>query len=302
MHNKHDVTILDGGMGRELNRMGAPFRQPEWSALALMEAPEMVKQAHLNFIDAGAEVITTNAYALVPYHIGQERFEKDGETLIALSAKLARQAVEESGKDVKVAGCIPPLFGSYQPELFSENDAQNILKPLIAYQRDHVDTWLIETTSSMREATFVLKLLEERKKDIWISFSLTDFENDTPNPTLRSGEDLRTSLIKLKSDPIQPKGLLFNCSQPEEMLGALTVAGNIYHDIPLGVYANSFCRKKRDFPANEDIQELREELTPESYLEFIKLWIDGGAKIIGGCCGIGPEFIEALARYKHSSP
>ena len=71
-----ELLILDGGMGRELKAMGAPFRQPEWSALALIEAPEKVGAAHAAFVLAGADVITTNSYALVPYHIGEERFTK----------------------------------------------------------------------------------------------------------------------------------------------------------------------------------------------------------------------------------
>ena len=55
------LRLLDGGMGRELQRIGAPFRQPEWSALALIEAPEFVLQAHQAFIEAGARIITTNS-------------------------------------------------------------------------------------------------------------------------------------------------------------------------------------------------------------------------------------------------
>jgi len=66
----NELTVLDGGMGRELLRIGAPFRQPEWSALALFDGPDWVVQAHTNFIEAGAEVITTNSYAIVPFHIG----------------------------------------------------------------------------------------------------------------------------------------------------------------------------------------------------------------------------------------
>ena len=69
------VTILDGEMGCELHWRGAPFRQPEWSALALMETPEIVRETHLDFLRAGAQVVTTNSYALVPFHIGQERFD-----------------------------------------------------------------------------------------------------------------------------------------------------------------------------------------------------------------------------------
>lgn len=65
------IQILDGGMGRELKRIGAPFQQPEWSALALMEAPAFVSQAHNAFIQAGTDIITTNSYAVVPFHIGK---------------------------------------------------------------------------------------------------------------------------------------------------------------------------------------------------------------------------------------
>ena len=53
------ITVLDGGTGRELRRIGAPFRQPEWSALALIEAPQFVSEVHSSYIAAGADVITT---------------------------------------------------------------------------------------------------------------------------------------------------------------------------------------------------------------------------------------------------
>ena len=82
------VTILDGGMGRELERSGAPFRQPEWSALALIEAPAHVGRAHADFARNGAEVITTNSYAVVPFHIGQERFDAEGLTLADLACRV----------------------------------------------------------------------------------------------------------------------------------------------------------------------------------------------------------------------
>ena len=72
------IHLLDGGMGRELKRSGAPFRQPEWSALALIESPEHVLQAHEAFIRAGARVVTTNSYAVVPFHLGQTRFAEQG--------------------------------------------------------------------------------------------------------------------------------------------------------------------------------------------------------------------------------
>ena len=65
------MIILDGGIGRHLEKIGAPFGKPEWSALSLIQNPDFVFRAHHDFINAGADVITTNSYAIVPFHIGK---------------------------------------------------------------------------------------------------------------------------------------------------------------------------------------------------------------------------------------
>ena len=72
------MIILDGGIGRHLEKIGAPFGQPEWSALSLIQDPDFVFRAHHDFINAGADVITTNSYAIVPFHIGRSLFEQEG--------------------------------------------------------------------------------------------------------------------------------------------------------------------------------------------------------------------------------
>ena len=110
-----NFTILDGGMGRELHRMGAPFKQPEWSALALMLAPDTVERAHRRFVEAGAEVITTNSYALVPFHIGDAKFAAEGQKLADLAGRMARKATEGAKHPVRVAGSLPPLVRLLPP-------------------------------------------------------------------------------------------------------------------------------------------------------------------------------------------
>ena len=89
----NSITILDGGMGRELAKRGAPFRQPEWSALAMIEAPTSSVMYNA-FIQSGAGVITTNSYALVPFHIGDERFANQAQDLATSAGEMARAAVE----------------------------------------------------------------------------------------------------------------------------------------------------------------------------------------------------------------
>jgi S-methylmethionine-dependent homocysteine/selenocysteine methylase len=297
MTNAGRVTLLDGGMGRELNRMGAPFKQPEWSALALLEGPDFVRRAHAAFISAGAEVITTNSYAVVPYHIGEDRFRVRGQELADLAGRLARQAVAESGKKVLVAGSLPPLFGSYRPDLFKPAEAQALLRPLIAGLKPHVDLWLAETQSALAEAREVAIALKGDGKPLWFSFTLEDEHPDPARPALRSGESVVEAVALAKE--LGAATLLFNCSQPEVMGRAIDVAkaeaARLGLSIKIGCYANAFPPRSEDEEANGTLSDIRTDLDPKGYLAFARDWQTRGADIIGGCCGIGPEHIAAMA-------
>ena len=288
-------TILDGGMGRELHRMGAPFKQPEWSALALMLAPETVERAHRRFVEAGAEVITTNSYALVPFHIGEAKFAAEGRTLADRAGRIARKATEGAKYPVQVAGSLPPLFGSYRPDLFDEAKAPAIIGPLIDGLSPHVDLWLAETQSALAEARFARKMLTEDKRPFWVSFTLDDDNADLARPKLRSGESVAaavTAMLELGVDAV-----LFNCCQPEIMEGAVDAAraAREAHGFKarIGIYANAF-PPQREEAANEVLSDIRADLTPARYAQFAKAWVQHGADIVGGCCGIGPEHIASL--------
>ena len=290
------ITLLDGGMGRELERMGAPFRQPEWSALALMEAPDFVARAHAAFITAGAEVVTTNSYAIVPFHIGEDRFAEEGRTLADRAGRLARAAAAEADREVLVAGSLPPLFGSYRPDLFDADRAPALLAPLIEGLSPHVDFWLAETQGSIAEAEAAHSAVAGDPRPLWLSFTLADETVELADPRLRSGEPVADAVGAAAR--MGAAAVLFNCSQPEAMGPAIDVAQHARADLEVamrtGVYANVFPPRGADARANEDLLELRSDLDPPGYLAFARDWIDRGAEIVGGCCGIGPEHIAAL--------
>ncbi len=105
-------------MGRELKRMGAPFSQPLWSAQALIEAPQCVTQSHQGFIDAGAEIITVNSYACVPFHLGETLYQAKGAALAEQAAVIAKKVTQNAKQTVLVAGSLPPAFGSYRADFF----------------------------------------------------------------------------------------------------------------------------------------------------------------------------------------
>ncbi|MDC7828943.1 MULTISPECIES: homocysteine S-methyltransferase family protein [Pseudomonas] len=290
-----NLVLLDGGMGRELQRRGAPFRQPEWSALALSEAPEQVEAVHRAYIEAGAQVITSNSYAVVPFHIGEERFATEGESLAARAGQLARQAVAASGQPVRVAGSLPPLFGSYRPDLFEPARVDELLQPLIRGLAPHVDLWLAETQSSLAEVRAIAAGLPDDGKPLWLSFTLKDEDVDEI-PRLRSGEPVAEAAQLAVA--LGAGALLFNCSQPEVMAAALDTARATFAaagvEIPFGAYANAFPPQPEEATANDGLDPLRPDLDPPGYLSFAQDWQARGASLIGGCCGIGPEHIAVL--------
>jgi len=294
-NNSSTITLLDGGMGRELLRMGAPFRQPEWSALALMEAPELVKKAHESFATAGSDILTTSNYAVVPFHIGERRFATEGANLTALSGRLAREVASSFG--ITVAGSIPPLFGSYRPDLFIPERAPALLKTITDALSPNVDLWLAETTSSIREAQAVVEALSGDDRPVWIAFTLMDDEeSQEKTPLLRSGETV-TSAVNAVID-LGISAILFNCSQPEVMAPAIDRATHEFKrlnvNMPIGVYANAFPSQLKDAQASSTLLDIRQDLDPAGYLSLVDTWCRLGATIIGGCCGIGPEHIATL--------
>ncbi|MFF7109405.1 homocysteine S-methyltransferase family protein [Pseudomonas sichuanensis] len=292
---ERSLVILDGGMGRELQRRGAPFRQPEWSALALSEAPEAVVAVHAAYIAAGAEVITSNSYAVVPFHIGEARFAKEGYALAQTAGQLARAAADAAGGRVRVAGSLPPLFGSYRPDLFQPQQVAAVLTPLLEGLAEHVDLWLAETQSSIAEVRAIHAQLPRDGKPFWVSFTLRDEDVDDV-PRLRSGEPVAQAAEAVAA--LGAQVLLFNCSQPEVIGDAIDAAKAAFErlgaDIAIGAYANAFPPQPKDATANDGLDELREDLDPPGYLSWAQNWRQRGASLVGGCCGIGPEHIAEL--------
>lgn len=284
-------------MGRELKRMGAPFSQPLWSAQALIESPQCVELAHKNFINAGAEIITISSYACVPFHLGQTRFQSEGANLAEKAAQLAHSAAKDATHKVKVAGALPPAFGSYRPDLFRPAEAKKIFDLLFDAQDKYVDVWLAETISSLEEFNVIQSVLSQTDKTSYYAFTLKDVVANMAQ--LRSGQSVKDAAKHVcKSGG---HGVFFNCSVPEVMAKAVSEAKQVIDElgceVEIGVYANNFTPIGDAHEANDTVQAMR-EMTPLEYLEYSKQWVKNGATIIGGCCGIGPEHIKALRDWK----
>jgi len=285
------ITILDGGMGGELIRREATPRTELWSAQALMDKPEAVLKVHKDYIEAGAELIITNSYSTIPSYLGKIGLEGRFEELTALAGRIARQAADEADGTVLVAGSMPPLDESYRPDLSPpDEEALPIYRALATALDPYVDVFICETMSCIRESVSAISAVREiagAGKPAYVSWTLSE----TAGEGLRSGESIEDAVRAVSGFNVS--GLLFNCTSPEAITQGLAELCELT-DLPIGAYPNRLSIPEGWTLDNEVESGYRVDLDVAAYVDYAKRWVAGGASIIGGCCGIGPEYIAAL--------
>ena len=283
--------LLDGGTGRELRRRGVPILDTIWSANALVVAPDTVREVHRDYIIAGADVITTNTYGVIRDRLAVEGIEDRYAELNRLACDLARQAREDAGRPIAIAGCLPPLRGSYRPDLVGIHDE---ILPLYQEQVEllapHVDVFLCETMASAAEGLAAATAACESGKPVWVSWTL----HEDQSGRLRSGESVSEAARAIAHLPVS--AFLANCCAPESISAAMAELAALKRG-PVGGYANAFRPVPKDWVMDRDgLLPLRDDLGPEEYAGHVAHWHADGATIVGGCCGTGPEHIEWLRR------
>jgi len=281
------VILTDGGMGQELVRRSKSEPTPLWSARVLIDEPDLVRDLHAEFIQAGARVITLNTYSATPERLAREGAEDLFKPLQARGIELARQACEQAG-DAAIAGCLSPLFGSYAPALtISFEETLDTYRRIVAEQADGVDLFLCETMASADEARAAVTAASESGKPVWVSWTLADHGT----PRLRSGEAIAVASAALSDLPVAAR--LVNCCRPEAVSAALPEL--IALGGPVGAYANGFTAVEAlKHGGTVDVLHARHDLDPEAYAGQAIGWVEAGAHIVGGCCEVGPAHIAAL--------
>ena len=286
------VTLLDGGMGGEIQQRRPEAAHGLWSAGVLVDEPDLVIEIHREYIDAGAVVITTNNYSTIPSYLGKSGMEDQYRELTRLAATLARRAVRESGKDVAIAGSLPPLEESYRADLVpSPEVARPIYEGVVEALRDEVDLYVCETMASAMEARTAAStaLAHGQGRPVYVSWTL----DETPGRGLRSGETVEQAVAALAR--LDVEGYLFNCTHPEAIEVGLRELKPLTSK-PIGCYPNRLNKVPDGWTLDNEVTTgLRGDLPQHLYVAAMLRCIDAGASIIGGCCGIGPSDIRALA-------
>lgn len=293
---ENDIVLLDGGLGRELRFRGVELSETIWSAIALLEAPEILQEIHLDYIKAGADVITTNTYGIIRTDLARENIEHRFAELNLLACKLADQARKHAGSSTLIAGSLPPLRGSFRPDLvgpFAE------IEPLYREQAEilapHVDLLICETMSCTTEGRAAAHAACSTGKPVWVSWTL----DEDYSGRLRSGESVKEAVKALEGLPIS--GFLANCCAPESISSFLSQveAAEVKYR---GGYANTFNPIPKTWTLGgeqetDGLLPLRQDLSPESYVDHAARWLDLKANVIGGCCGTRPAHIAKMRSY-----
>lgn len=280
-------VILDGATGTELARRGIDLNVPSWTAGVILDHPEILKQIHRDYVDAGAEIITANTFrthARNLQSLGEAHLAKE------LTSRAVEIAQEAAGGKAYVAASVAPLEDCYTPSLtpaipqLIEEHHQ-----MAEHLRDAgVDLILIETQVTTREA--VIASQAARSTGLPFAVSLTCSRDGN----VFSGESLVEAYQRIAE--FEPVCFLVNCIPADEVLSTLAPVIALNGPIPLGAYANT-----GRLLAN-GVWEATSGENPAVYAEFTMGWKQSGLKIIGGCCGTTPEHTSHLHKTLYSQP
>ena len=275
---------LDGGLSTALENNGNKLTTSLWTGELIRTNPAQITKAHLDFINAGAQIIITSSYQLSYTGCGARGWSEDetNQALIA-STQLAKNAVIESGKSVKVAASVGPYGASLADGSEYKGNygvSKQVLKDFHAKRLEIListspDYLALETMPDTFEVEVLLDLLNDCPIPFWISYSCKEGNQTNAGQDFQSAVDLAQSAMAVG----------INCTKPELITDLLRSAKS---DKPYVVYPNS----GRVWDA------VKKEWTGSAAVGFndqlIQEWMESGAEIIGGCCGIGAAEIAEI--------
>ncbi|MEN9675936.1 MAG: hypothetical protein RIS76_1832 [Verrucomicrobiota bacterium] len=278
---KSELLLRDGATGTELNRRGVDTGLPLWSANALTSDTGLktLREIHLDYLKAGADVLTTNTFRTHRRVLAGTGH--DARELTRRAVVTALEAVAEFGQPARVAGSVAPLEDCYRPDLVPPDDEcraehSERIQHLV---EAGVDLLLIETMTSIREAVIATELAKSTGRPTWVSF-VCDREG-----RILSGESVAVAAEMLM--PLGVNALGVNCGPAHTLAKPLAELRAICGpDFPLIAYGNIGYADENYGWINTDAVD------PESYLQHAQTW---PAQIVGGCCGTTPGHIRKLS-------
>ncbi|MFF9339999.1 homocysteine S-methyltransferase [Streptomyces sp. NPDC014773] len=285
------VLVLDGGLSNQLEDQGCDLSDALWSARLLADAPEQVEAAHTAYVRAGAEVLITAGYQAT-----YEGFARRGLDRAATTA-LLRRSVSLAGQAGWGSGWVAASVGPYGAMLADGSEYRGryglSVRELERFHRPRVealaaagpDVLALETVPDADEAEALLRAVAGCGVPVWLSYTVAGGRT-------RAGQGLAEAFaVAAGNDQVVAVGV--NCCDPAEALGALAVAAETTGK-PGVVYPNSGER----WDARSRAWRGGTAFGPAEAPGLAEAWAAAGARLIGGCCRVGPGTIAALAGWR----
>ncbi|TVR71301.1 MAG: homocysteine S-methyltransferase family protein [Spirochaetaceae bacterium] len=288
------IVILDGGTGTELQRRGARMDPGAWCGPASAENSDILEQVHRDYIAAGADIVTANTYASSRLMLGPAGYGERFAEINGAAIDAAHRAREASGcSEVLVAGSLshmaPFVANSAQPDLAqapSRAAMAEAFTEMATFLRDGgCDLILLEMMYYPERMHAAFEAALATGLPVWAGFSA------------RRGAE--GQLLSFAPDREIPFGDLVGILADYDLAAAgvmhtpshlVTEALEILRDSytgPLLAYPDSGYFRMPEWQFDEIIP-------PDEFFRYASQWIADGAQIVGGCCGLSPEHIDAL--------
>ena len=296
------TRILDGGMGQELLNRGLKPKGTLWSAHALIakECHQMVIDTHLDFINAGAEVIVTTTFTARRNRLIQNDCEKYFEKINIKAVELAQKARDISKKEILIAGGLPNQKQTYSADLGEDLDLiEKNFYDQAKLLKNGIDFFYLDVMSSGLECKIALKTIESFNLPVLVGIHLRD------NGQLPSGETIKDIVKKYKNN--NWLGIITACVSPKAH--ELVINDLQKLKVPYGFKLNAFKKIPEGYTvASKDqwgdagnpntVLGVNTDLNETMFYEYVKKFMEKGATILGGCCEIRPSHIKEISKLK----
>ncbi|MFI9644981.1 homocysteine S-methyltransferase [Streptomyces sp. NPDC052040] len=286
------TLVLDGGLSNQLEAAGHDLGDALWSARLLAERPGAITAAHLAYFEAGADVAITSSYQATFEGFAERGIDRSRAAgLLALSVDLAREAADRAraggvGRPLWVAASVGPYGAMLADGSEYRGRYGRTVAELEAFHRPRLevlaaarpDVLALETVPDADEGTALLRAVRGLGVPVWLSYSVL-------GDRTRAGQPLTEAFAPAaEADEVIAVGV--NCCAPEDVGAAVETAARVTGK-PVVVYPNSGER----WDAGARAWDGRTTFTAAQVSE----WRAAGARLIGGCCRVGPEAISSIA-------
>ncbi|MFE4213706.1 homocysteine S-methyltransferase [Streptomyces sp. NPDC056844] len=280
------TVLLDGGLSNQLEAQGCDLSDALWSARLLSDAPQQIEAAHAAYARAGAQVLITASYQATFEGFARRGIGRAGAAeLMAASVESARRAGAVTGRELWVAASVGP-YGAMLADGSEYRGRYGLtVRELERFHRPRAealagagpDVLALETVPDIDEAEALLRAVEGLGVPVWLSYSV---EGDRT----RAGQPLEEAFALVSGvDQVMAVGV--NCCDPADAGRAVERAAATGK--PVVVYPNS----------GEEWDAGGRGWTGKGAFEpgRVREWQRAGARLVGGCCRVGPSDIAALA-------